>query len=469
MNQPFGYRQLLIILLLLTIILIPRPLAGATKLESARRFADAGDYAAASPAYASAAMRLPWDASLCGLAGQAYWLAGEPDQAVHWFGKGEARQGLSLDDWLTYGDVFAALGDDPSAVRAWEQSILQHEPSFGASWRLALASRREGDLPSAIDHLNQALALAPEDAGTHYQLGLLMAATDPEKALPYLMQAVTLDPDMEDAVQTLRSNLNLAFLVEDRAYQFTVSGRTLASLGEWDLAAEAFRRAIEENEVYAEAWAWLGEARQQTGLDGRSQLERALAIEPQSSSIQALDGLYWMRQGEPEKALSAYENAAALEPENPAWQISLGDAASASGDLLAAMQYYYRAVELGPENPTTWRALALFSLDNDADVENSGLVASQQLLRLAPKDWLTYDIAGRTAIRFNEREEAKTYLLKAIDLSPLEPAPHFHLAQVYLESGLAAEAYDKLMDTLALDPDGTYGWQATRLLEQYFP
>jgi Flp pilus assembly protein TadD len=65
--------------------------------------------------------------------------------------------------------------------------------------------------------------------------------------------------------------------------------------------------------------------------------------------------------------------------------------------------------------------------------------------------------------------EAIAQLQKAIALAPQEPAPHYHLALAYLESGKNALAYDKLLDTLALDPDGTYGWHAKRILEQYFP
>ncbi len=467
-KPTFGLRQTFILLLLLALILVPRPLAGAADLESAQRLETAGDYAAASAAYASAAARIPWRSDLWEQAGLAAWQDGEAEQAASLFPLADAHHALSASGWLAYGDALAAQGDEASALHAWEQS-LQQEPSAEACLRLAQAARKTGDFPKAIDYLERAIALAPQAAEAHYQLGLLLAATAPGEALPELMQAATLDPDLDETVQSLRLELNRAFLVEDRAYQFTVSGRALASLGEWDLAAEAFRQAVEADAEYAEAWAWLGEARQQTGQDGRPQLIRALFLNPQSASVQALDGLYWLRQGEPEKALAAYGKAAALEPENAAWQTALGEAAAASGDMLKASQYYRRAVELAPDDPTTWRALALFSLENSTDVENTGLVAARHLLELAPDDWLTYDIAGQVATLLVAYVEAETHLLKAIELAPQEAAPHFHLALAYLESGQAALAYDKLQDTLSLDPDGPYGWQAQRLLEQYFP
>lgn len=469
MRQNFGLRQALILLLLLVLTLAPRPLAGLLDLASASRSLAAGDSASAAPALASAAQRIPGRGDLWGRAGQAAWQAGDPQQAVRWFAEGESRGALSLADWLAYGDTLQALGDPTSAARAWEQSILQHAPSAAAFWRLAQASRRDGDFPQAMGYLREALALAPEDSAAHYELALLLASVSPEEALPELMQAAALDPTLDANVHLLRTELNRASLVEGRAYQLTIAGRALAALGAWDLATEAFRRAVEADMAYAEAWAWLGEARQQTGQDGRFQLEQALSLDPQSASIQALDGLYWLRQGQPEKALASYGNAAALEPGNAAWQIALGNAASAGGQLIEAAAYYNRAAELAPDDPAAWQALALFSLDHATDVANTGLFATRKLFRLAPDDWLTLDIAGRVAVVLRAQVEAEAHLLRAIELAPQEPGPHFHLAMAYLEFGQSAQAYDKLMDTLHLDPDGPYGWQAKRLLEQYFP
>lgn len=469
MKQNFGLRQTAILLTLLALFLAPSPLAGALDLESASRSLAAGDYADASAAFARAAPRLPWRGDLWGQAGQAAWLAGEPQQAIRWFGEGEARRALNLADWLAYGEAFQALGDMESAVRAWEQSVEQFGPSADAEQRLAAAYRLAGDYEASIVSLKKALELAPEDAGAHFELGLLLAASSPSEALPELMQAAALDPALDASVQFLRAELNRAFLVEEPAYHFLTAGRALAALGHWDLASEAFRRALEADMEYAEAWAWLGEARQHTGLDGRPQLDRALFLNPASASIQALDGLYWLRQGQPEKAILACAKAAALEPENPAWQVALGDAAAAAGEFTQAIGYYQHAVELDPDNLSAWQGLALVSANNGADVEGTGRMAARQLLRLAPDDWLTYDIAGRMAFLLYAREEAERYFLKAIELAPGQPAPHLHLALAYLEFGEAASAYDKLVDTIQLDPEGAYGWQAQRLLEQYFP
>jgi tetratricopeptide (TPR) repeat protein len=468
-TSSFGTRHLLIFLLLMAIIPAPRLLAGWERLESARISATAGDFTSAAAAYTYAAARLPWYCRLHGETGQAYWLTRQPEEAAYWFSRGESCQGLTMEQWLAYGDALASLGERGSAVRVWKAALIQYGPSSEALSRLGMAARLAGNYAGAIKLYQQALALSPEDVDARYHLALILVATDPISALPELMQVANLDPEREADILLFRTELNRAFLVADTAYQFTLAGRVLASFGEWDLAAEAFQRALSSNDQFAEAWAWLAEAKQMTGGDGRPVMEKALALDPLSAGIHGLDGLLWMQLGSPEKALLSYEKAADLEPDNAVWQISLGNAASAAGDLQTALQYFYQAVELAPEDPGTWRALAVFSLDNEIDVANTGLAATQKLYLLAPEDWDTYLLSGRVSMMLDARLEARTLFMKAIDLAPLEPAPHYYLGISFLESRMYTLAYDKFMDVTNLDPTGIYGWQAQRLLEEYYP
>jgi tetratricopeptide (TPR) repeat protein len=132
------------------------------------------------------------------------------------------------------------------------------------------------------------------------------------------MLAASLDPDLDPAVLVLRANLNAAFLEEEPAYWFLLSGRGLLAIGELDLAQAALERATVLRPDYAEAWAWWGEARQQAGLDGSYQVMQAVRLNPSSALVQALAGMYWQRQEQPERALLAFQQAAAGDPQNPA-------------------------------------------------------------------------------------------------------------------------------------------------------
>ena len=92
----------------------------------------------------------------------------------------------------------------------------------------------------------------------------------------------------------------------------------MAGVGEWQLAAEAFRQATLANPDYPEAWAFLGEALQQTGEPGREALENALRLDPASLTGNLLYGIYLKRSDDYERALAFLQVANDVDPDNPA-------------------------------------------------------------------------------------------------------------------------------------------------------
>ena len=465
MKKTFEPTHALILIALLTLILSPRPISGTLDLRSADRYDAAGNDADAAQAYASAAARIPWMPSLWEKAGVKAMQGGDVENAITFLNKAVKRHAISEWGWLYLGMAYQKRGELSLAVKAWEEAL----PLAQAYSYLASAERSLGNIAEAIEYWRAHIALEPENAAAHYTLGLLLTATAPEQALPELMQAVNLNPDLDISVQSLRTALNTAFLSDDRPYQFLVSGRALGALGEWDLAVEAFRNAIAGRFNYAEAWAWLGEAEQQQGQDGSLEIEQALTFGPESAMVQGLYGLYLQHQGQPDAALAAFHKAADLEPDNPGWQMALGSASEQTGDLVAAYGYYFHAVELAPADASTWRALVAFSVTNDVDVDGTGLPAARKLVGLAPNDWQSYDLAGQAEFLLEDYTAAETYLKKAVQMSPSQAAPALHLGLVYLQIGDCTSAYSYLDLARTFDPDGPYGWQAGRLLEQYFP
>jgi len=284
------------------------------------------------------------------------------------------------------------------------------------------------------------------------------------------MRAAQINPKLDPSVQSLRSALNAASLADNSAYELLVSGRALGALGNWELAAEAFRNAIAVQADYAEAWAWLGEAKQQQGQDGSVEIKKALAFQPDSAMVESLYALYLQRQKQPIQALAAMQKAAALEPADPGWQMALGEAYELTGDLVSALKYYQSATNLAPNEPSFWRALAEFSLRNNLDLAGTGLPAARRLVELAKTDWRSDDIAGQILLETNDTVGAEALLKKAIELDPTQAAPFLHLGLLYMQTGDRTAAFSYLNQAKSgFDPDGSISWQASRLLEQYFP
>jgi Flp pilus assembly protein TadD len=79
------------------------------------------------------------------------------------------------------------------------------------------------------------------------------------------------------------------------------------------------------------------------------------------------------------------------------------------------------------------------------------------------------DIAGQIILELGDPLGAEAILKRAIELDPTEAGPSLHLGLLYLQTGDRPAAYFHLVQARDFDPDGPYGWQAKRLLEQYFP
>jgi len=373
MKKTFEPKHPLILIALLTLILVPRPIGGRLDLRSADRYDSAGNFSAAAQAYASAAARIPWMPSLWETAGLKAIQAGDEKSAITFFTMAVDHHAITEWGWLYLGIAYQKRGELASAVKAWDEAL----PLPQAYSNLASAQRLMGNFGEAIEFWRENIALEPENATSHYSLGLLLTATAPDQALAEFIQAAMLNPDLAIPVNSLRTALNTAFLSDDRAYRFLLSGRALGALGEWDLAVEAFHNAIAGRINYAEAWAWLGEAKQQQGKDGYPEIEQALAFGSELAIVQGLYGLYLQRQGQADFALAAFKKASNLEPNSPGWQIALGNASEQTGDLVAAYEYYFHAVELAPADASTWRAIVAFSVSNDVDVGGTGLPSAQ--------------------------------------------------------------------------------------------
>jgi tetratricopeptide (TPR) repeat protein len=253
----------------------------------------------------------------------------------------------------------------------------------------------------------------------------------------------------------------------DPALKSLAIGRILGALDEWELAAEVFGQAVQADVNLAEGWAFLGEAKQQLGQEGRVEIELALKLKPQSTLVLAVQALYWQRQGRPELALVALSRAAELEPANPAWQAALGNSAALMTDLPLALEYFRAAVRLEPNNPLYWRALGDFCVRYDIHLEDAGLPAARQAYLLAPDDPKTLDLLGAVYMGLEDLDSAERFFQRAVQAAPALVSAQLHLGQLYIQKGNNDKAAPYLEWVVSHAPGTPSAEVAQRLLEQY--
>jgi Flp pilus assembly protein TadD len=464
--------------------LAPRPHAYRQALEQARLALDAGRQKEAAAAIRAAAQLAPGRADLWEQAGIQLLRSGDFSGAEANIAAARREggdQALSLQGWMALGDAYRGSGLLTDAISAWSAAIERYRPTVELLARLESAHLKTGDWEAAASDLRKQLELAQEDAGLYYRLGMILSVTKPEDALDPLDQAAQLDARFTGAAASMRRAVLSAHISDSPAYTLVTVGRALAGLGEWDLAAEAFRRAVRLRPDYAEAWAYLGEACQHpkegtlglslTGSesDGLKELQTALELDPKSLAARTFLALYWTRQGDAVQALQVLREAAALDPNNPALQVQLASLLAETGDLDGAQQAYERAIDLSPYDPTYRRALIGFFIDYDYQIDALALPRARDLVAAYPDDPAVLGVMGRVLLKQNDLSGAERFLDRALESDPQYPDAHMYLGLVYVLRGERDAARREFNLAVQLGLGGPVEAQARRLLQTYFP
>jgi len=469
----------LVLLIIFLAIFAPIVYTGYADLRSAQSAAAQSNFKDAAQKYESAARKLFWRNDLWEQAGLSAYRAQSMGEAIRLLEVARQKNSLSDEGWYALGLAYWVNKDHKTALSIWQAGALLN-PNYAPMYdRLSIAYHENGDYVSEQAALTKRLALA-DDASAHYRLGLLLTLSDPDQSIKELLSASSLDPQFDPVVQTLRTTLNIAALEDVPSTRLVTIGRGLGLVQEWGLASKAFEQAVSADAKNAEAWAWLGEARQQTGgalrpkgvskgQNGSEELNKALSLDPRDPVVRGLRGLYWKRQGNYVEALHEYLQAAQIEPSNPAWQISIGQAYTQSGNLVAALAAYQKATDLAPNDATYWRLLAMFCSDNAVRVSDIGLPAAQKAESISPQDAQVLDALGWAYLNTGYLFHAEETLLKAVQFTPDSAIIHVHLAEMYLQKGDRPSALNELNLAQKLDSSGPVGEFAGKLLKQYFP
>ena len=455
-------RAVSVILLILLAIFAPVIISGYSELAKARA---ASSYAEAAQHYQLAAQRIPWRADLHELVGHAYYYAKEYTKADAAYQEALNNDALSPEGWVAWGDVNYLNSNPKRAAEIWEQAAEQKASSADLSSRLAQIYQETGDYSKAADFLQKYVSIHAEDASAHYRLGLLLTLSDVNTASSELLTAFQMDPEFDSAVETLRTALDMAASNDAPSERLVIIGRGLGLVQEWELALVAFDEAAHLDEKNADAWAWLAEARQQTGKAGAERdLESAMSLNPNSPTVRGLRGLYFQRTNNFRQALEEFEYASKLEPDNPTWRVSIGEAHSKLGDLILALEAYQSATALAPDDANYWRLLAMFCAQNGVNIKDVGVPAAQKVVVLSKDDPTALDLLGWLLLLDARYDDAESTLRRALDLDSQNASVHLHMALLYLQKEDRDSAYDYLV--LARDLGSA---EAEALLSQYFP
>ncbi len=465
---PLFFKISLPILLILLLQVNPASLAVQKALRDAQSAREEGRPAAAAAALREVMTQEPWRGDLWEQVGRDELAAGRLDEAVTALQNAAANHTLTLDGRFQLGEAYFEQHQYPLVEAIWQSLLQEGGPSQKIYERLAQLQRSQGNFAGSITTLRDWHKFAPDNPAVDFQLGLQLSVVDPQEALPLLLKAAKADSSYTAVVQTLRNGLADAVSTTNPAYAWLLIGRSLGSIEQWDLSAEAFQKVVQLEPDYGEGWAFLGEARSHLGSSGKAELERAHSLAPTSSLVNALYALYLRRQGDYPQALKFLEDVASQEPEEPTWEIEIASTLVAQGDLITAREHFEKAVQLAPNDTRYWQYLARYSVQYNVDIRGLGLPAARQAVLLAKKDPAALDTMGWTLVNLGDAASAERFLQQALDIDATYVPACLHLGQLYLQQQDSGRAYPLIKRAANLAGNDSIGDTARRLLQRYF-
>jgi tetratricopeptide (TPR) repeat protein len=274
----------------------------------------------------------------------------------------------NYDTLLLRARLKLAIGDGDAAISECERLTMLYKNSPQVFYQLALAYLYKGDVAKALKSVNQAVTLDPEfDNAVLMQADLNIQRDHADSAIESLVSLISRQP-----------RLPLAYLLTANAY---------IAKGNYD---EAIATCMRLQNVY-----------------------------PRNAQVQSVIGGLYLRKGKKNEARQAFEQALEFSPE------------------------YFPALE------------QVINLDLSEKNYDSALKQVRSQLARAPQSPQLHVLLGQVLMTETNIDDAERALQKAIDLDPNYRPSYLILADLYVHSKRQGKAIQKLNEEIGRNPSDT--------------
>lgn len=271
----------------------------------------------------------------------------------------EAEMEVLGENYVTTGIDYFREKEFDTAIREWKKALEYIPEDAEVHNFLGIAYHRAGHLDSSIIsykkavHLNPTYHQALNNAGYIYFL-----KGDYETALSYFDRALEVDPAYEQAVlnrqktiEIMEGKLNIS------AFELFENAHSIDSL---ELKIHNYRKALEVDSNYVDAWNNLGVAYHYYGyIDSAVYcLDKALSINPRHPQVNNNIAFLLDASGEYEAAVYHYQKAILAKPDYAVAMVNLGDTYYNMKDYDSAQTVWEAALKLQPDDPLIRKKLS---------------------------------------------------------------------------------------------------------------
>ncbi len=339
----------------------------------------------------------------------------------------------------TPGNLQRAVVAFNEALRLDARFVDAHAALAEADWELYDATRERRYVDAALQASQNAVALAPDDAGVRVALGVTLTRSGRNaEAVQELQRALAAEPNHDEARRYL--------------------GRALAALGRVDEAVAEWRKALALRPNNWQVLSDMGLALYQATRYDEAEAAYQQLAGMQADNVIAFQMLGTVNQvrGRNDEALGYYEKAIAISREPVPQALSnMGYLYHARGDFARAVDAYRRAIEARPNAAPTHRNLgdSLLRLGRAADARAAYRRAAElaEAARVVnPADALNLASLAVYLQKAGDGAQAMRWLDDALRRAPTDPQVQFRAALVHALAGRTEPALAALARAVEL-------------------
>lgn len=260
-----------------------------------------------------------------------------------------------------------ALNELPQALRHYENSVALKQDQLQSHYGLATLYASRGDLALSEQHFSKVLQYFPKHVPSLHGLGALAEAAGRQKeAVRYFEQAIALFPN------ALASHYRMAQIF---------LGQSQVSRG-----AEALEKCLSLNPRYLPALVDMGHvlSRQNRLAESRQYFEQALKIDPSREDIYGALSVVLDLQGNSEESISLLQRAVSKGIAGELTYMNLGNLFARKGDFTQAIRSFEAIRRKSPGNSKALFALGICHLK--AGELTKGRALLEQVVQLDPEN-----------------------------------------------------------------------------------
>ena len=244
--------------------------------------------------------------------------------------------------------------------------ITQDFPKYQFAWKiLGAVLGATGRKSEAVDANQTAVALSPQDAEAHSNLGIRLKELGRLDESVSYKQAIALKPDLVEAHYNLGITLNELGRLDEAVASYAQAialksnlaeahsnlGNTLQELRRLDEAEASLVQAIALKPDFAEAHYNLGNTLKELGRldEAGTSYKQAIALKPDYDRAHSNLGITLKELGRLDEAEASYNQAISLKPDFAEAHNNLGNTLQELGKLDEALASYSQAIALEPD------------------------------------------------------------------------------------------------------------------------